>query len=818
MPQKNPTRNAFSLADAGGNKNKKVSVAVLCGGPSLERGISMNSARSVLDHLGSQGVDIVPIYFNEKKKAYKISTAQLYSNTPSDFDFKLNQSGKVLSDSALIRLLKSVTIIFPCMHGTFGEDGEIQSFLEKNNIPFVGSSSKACKMAFDKYKANEYIRSLGFYAPNSIVLKITDSKKEIEKKVKQFWRDEKITRAIVKPASGGSSIGVFSVEKKNEAIIAIQSLFSKRMDTRVVLEPFVNGIEFTIIVLQNKFNMPVALIPSEIEMDYGQNQFFDFRRKYLPTRHVTYYCPPRFSNELIEKIQIEAEQLFSLFGMQDFARFDGFLLPDGNIWFSDFNPVSGMEQNSFLFQQSARIGFSHQDFLRYILNNAFARRHMPVSVENPFLKVTRGSERKPVAVLFGGETAEKQVSLMSGTNVWLKLRGSQMYKPYPYLLSKKNEVWELPYSYILNHTVEEIIQNAKNAQKDIKRLFFLIEKVKIKLCLNQNDTTEDFFMPRKYSLDQIVANYPFVFLALHGGMGEDGTIQKILEEKNIKFNGGGSLVSKLCMDKWETNETIAEAKINGVSVAPQALFQINDIPEKTDEMLNEAHWNMLTKRLGTKTIIAKPRGDGCSAGVIRLFNKNDLAKYISLIKNKAPNAKPHTFTNQVNAVDMPEGEVQDVIFEAFVETDKMKVHKGKIKHIPKSGYVEMTVGVFEERGKLRSFSPSITIAEDTILSVEEKFQGGTGVNITPPPQEIISEKNLNKVKTLIEAVAEKIGIRGYARIDIFVHVKTGNIIVIEINTLPGLTPSTVIYHQALAEKKQMFPKEFLENLILNRGY
>ena len=227
---------------------------------------------------------------------------------------------------------------------------------------------------------------------------------------------------------------------------------------------------------------------------------------------------------------------------------------------------------------------------------------------------------------------------------------------------------------------------------------------------------------------------------------------------------------------------------------------------------------MLVKRLGTKTIIGKPRGDGCSAGVVRLFNKKDLATYIFLIKNKVPVAKPHTFTNQINNIDMPEGKVQDIVFESFIETDKLKVRGGKIRRIPKSGYVEMTVGVFEEKGKIRSFSPSVTIAEDTILSVEEKFQGGTGVNITPPPKEIISEKSLNRVKSLIETVAKRVGIRSYARIDIFVHVKTGNIIVIEINTLPGLTPSTVLYHQALAENPPIYPVELLEKIIKNSGY
>lgn len=806
-------------------KNNKISVAVLCGGPSLERGISLNSARSVLDHLGSQGVEIVPIYFNEKKIPYKISTSQLYSNTPSDFDFKLYQSNAELSESALVHILKSVDIVFPCIHGAFGEDGEIQSFLEKYNIPFIGSSSKSCKISFDKYKANEYIRSLGFYAPNSIVLKITDTKKEIADKINKFWKSEKIVRGIVKPASGGSSIGVFSVDNVKNAIRAVENLFSKRMDTRVVLERFAEGKEFTVIILQNRFNMPVAILPTEMEMDYEKHQFFDFRRKYLPTRHVTYHCPPRFSNEIIEKIQIEAEQLFSVFGMRDFARFDGFLMPDGNIWFSDFNPISGMEQNSFLFQQASRVGFSHQDLFRFIVNNACLRRGISVSIENKFTyqdfngkSALPADKRKPVAVLFGGETAEKQISLMSGTNVWLKLRGSLQYKPYPFLLAKNKEIWELPYSYILNHTVEEIIQNAENAYKDIERLSFLIEKVKIKLFLRESDTTESFFIPRKHDLNYLLDNYPFIFLALHGGVGEDGTLQKILEDRKIKFNGSDSQVSKICMDKWEANKLIEQAKIKGVSIAPHSLFEINDIPKKIDNKLKEAHWDMLVKRLGTKTIIGKPRGDGCSAGVVRLFNKKDFLTYISLIQNKIQVAKSGTFTNQLNDIDMPEGKVQDILFESFIDTNKLKIKANKIIHIPKSGYVEMTVGVIEEKEKIRALSPSITVAEMTVLSVEEKFQGGTGVNITPPLRDIISLRNLNKVKDLVEKTATKLGIRNYARIDIFVHVKTGNIIFIEANTLPGLTPSTALYHQALAENPPMYPKEFLEKIIKNAGY
>ena len=137
---------------------------------------------------------------------------------------------------------------------------------------------------------------------------------------------------------------------------------------------------------------------------------------------------------------------------------------------------------------------------------------------------------------------------------------------------------------------------------------------------------------------------------------------------------------------------------------------------------------------------------------------------------------------------MPEGEVTDIIFESYIETDKLKVSHGKIAHTRNSGYLEMTVGVIENNGKIKALSPSITVVEASVLSVEEKFQGGTGVNITPPPPLIISTKSLNKVKKLTEEVAKKIGIRGYARIDIFTQIQTGNIILIEVNTLPGLTP------------------------------
>jgi hypothetical protein len=106
---------------------KSFVIGVLTGGPSLERGISLNSARSLLDHLASPTVQVVPIYFDQKRHAYRLSESQLYSNTPADFDFQVQRIAKALTPKQLIAELKRCDLVFPAMHGAFGEDGELQT-------------------------------------------------------------------------------------------------------------------------------------------------------------------------------------------------------------------------------------------------------------------------------------------------------------------------------------------------------------------------------------------------------------------------------------------------------------------------------------------------------------------------------------------------------------------------------------------------------------------------------------------------------------------------------------------------------------------
>ncbi len=787
-------------------KFAKFKMGILCGGPSLEKGISLNSARSIMDHLLSEETEVFPIYFDGKKRAYRISKAQLYSNTPSDFDFKLKRFSDPLGEKELVKFLSSLDMIFPVMHGPFGEDGKIQRILEKNDLPFVGSGEKACKEAFDKFKASKLLESNGFFTLPSVVLGIyKNDHKEI---IDDFFYKYGIERAVVKPANGGSSIGVFSVTTPEEALEKVKILFSKRMDTRVVIEPFAEGIEFTVIILENRFGLPVALPPTEIETDYTENQIFDFRKKYLPTRQVKWHCPPRFNRKTIETIQIQAEQIFSMFRMRDFGRFDGWVLNDGNIWFCDFNPVSGMEQNSFLFQQAAMVGMTHNDVLDHIVKSACRRR----GVRAPKKDKSKSSQKRRVNIIMGGDNSERQVSLMSGTNVWLKLRRSKKYDPLPFLQDDKGNIWKMPYNLCLNHTVEEIRENCEKYELAKRKLGDFEERSRLRLGLLEKKKGYEFFEPSKISLQKLLKQPGFFFIALHGGDGENGSLQGLLDKNNVRYNGPGVRVSRLCMDKWKTARFIENSRTRGVYSIPGRIVDTRELLELSNSRKRDL-WKKLKKDLGASTLIVKPSSDGCSSGIVHLYSANDLHAYSNFLKKRTSFIPKKTFKNQLNDIEMPTEIPEKVIFEKFIKTDILRVRANELHHKRKTGWIEVTIGVLKKGKKIKALNPSVTVVENEVLTVEKKFQGGTGVNITPPPEEIVPFDVVKKAKRRAERIAREMGMEGYSRIDAFMNVKNGNLIIIEINTLPGLTPSTVLYHQALAENPPIFPLELLEFLI-----
>ncbi|XP_073396782.1 uncharacterized protein [Physcomitrium patens] len=855
------------------NRSGTLRVALVCGGPSEERGISLNSARSVLDHLEGGDVSVSCYYMNQKLEPFGIPSALMYSNTPEDFDFKIASTARSFKSQAefLEHLQATSDIVFPALHGRFGEDGGIQALLESAGLPYIGTGAAAAQVAFDKYDAAAEMAWHGF-ATLPIFL-VENGKVDINR-LRGWFEDNNINansgRVVVKPARSGSSVGVSVAEGLDTAVQHAEALFNKGGNDRVVIEMFAEGaLEFTALVLDVGFGnetRPVALFPTEVELsglDYesdGENEtaIFNYRRKYLPTRQVSYHTPPRFSEETINKIRNRAADLFRILNLRDIARVDGWLLPQvggqsETIIFSDINLMSGMEQTSILFMQASLVGLAHVDILRTLLRRACTRYPtipLPMSIgssmslSNSFAKVDPCTSKQKVFVLFGGDSSERQVSLISGTNVWLNLRAWNDLDVSPFLLApaepngikpkmgtdrvEDKTVWALPYAAVLRHTVEEVVEGCVENLKSqaIAKVTSLRDRIlsdlqgsaKASLLSNEGHMELPSMITLEKFIEEAKQNDAVVFIAVHGSIGENGTLQELLAASGVRHTGSAAEASRLCMDKAATGAAISHLSSQGIYTAAKALRKVHEILQKEDQV-----WMELKEELKANDLCVKPVGDGCSTGVAKLSCAEDLAAYAKAVQTGQSQIPPGTFLKAHGIIEMPGVPPERLLFEPFIETDHIAVlssttgedsKDGELIWEGKSRWIEVTVGVLGVQGVMHALNPSITVKETgSILTLEEKFQGGTGINLTPPPPSLATEEAIAGCKKRIEIVARTLGLDGFARIDAFMHADTGEVIIIEANTVPGMTPSTVLIHQALAETPAMYPKTFFRKVV-----
>jgi D-alanine--D-alanine ligase len=437
--------------------------------------------------------------------------------------------------------------------------------------------------------------------------------------------------------------------------------------------------------------------------------------------------------------------------------------------------------------------------LEYILRNACIRNGIPYPEKQSEIK-----DKRRVNVLLGGITSERNVSLLSGTNVWMKLLQSDKYAPVPYILTSKSmtDEWivaEIPYSFALLHTTDEIISqinlNMHNntLENKIRRQLGFTQSMEA--SKTQWISLEDFV--RESKLENA-----YVFIGLHGGFGENGEIQAVFDSADIDYNGSGSIASALCMNKYNTGTKVIELGLSQLRSCKKLLGGF------------DTTWEDVYIELGSPVIV-KPNCDGCSTGVVKICNKQELSLYMEYCLKGKP-IPPNTFENQSQPIEMPES-CENVLFEEYIKTDPIQIKDGRLSYNCVTGWIEVTIGVLEKTGKYHAFNPSVTVAENAILSVEEKFQGGVGVNLTPPHTDMMSNILKDQVKYFAERIAEKCGVEDYCRIDMFVNNKTGEVIIIEINTLPGLSPSTVLFQQAAKEIPSLSPLALLEYIINPEG-
>ncbi|KAB1224539.1 D-alanine--D-alanine ligase [Morella rubra] len=281
---------------------------------------------------------------------------------------------------------------------------------------------------------------------------------------------------------------------------------------------------------------------------------------------------------------------------------------------------------------------------------------------------------------------------------------------------------KLCYSLVLRHTTEEVIAACIEAVEPARAALTSQFRNRVINDLMEGLAKHGWFTgfdiadekPMRFSVEQWIKHakelQATLFIAVHGGIGEDGTLQALLEAEGISYAGPGVIPSKTCMDKVATSLALNHLATRGV-------LTINNDVRKKEDLLNIPTvdiWHDLTSKLQCETLCVKPARDGCSTGA-------------------------H------GTIEMPNPSPNLVIFEPFIETDEIIVsskaanengHRLMWKGC--SRWVEVTVGVIGKYGSIHSLSPSVTVKESgDILSLEEKFQGGTGINLTPPPMSII---------------------------------------------------------------------------------
>jgi D-alanine-D-alanine ligase len=299
----------------------KIHIAVLLGGFSAERDVSLRSGAAAASALRSLGCQVDEV--------------------------------DVQSEKFVIPM--GAEIAFIALHGTGGEDGVVQSILEKRGIPFTGSGSEASRLAFDKVSTKEVFRKVGLSTPSEVVVQ------------RETWKDlkdqiELSFPRVVKPARQGSSIGVFIVREESEMEAALQAAFQS--DDLVLIEEFIDGRELTVGILVEE-----ALPVIEIRPKSG---WYDYHNKY--TKNATeYLIPAPIDGSLQKRVQKEALKAHYALGCRDLSRTDFRVDDRGNTHLLEVNTIPGMTETSLLPKAAAAAGISFPQVCFRLVEQALKR-------------------------------------------------------------------------------------------------------------------------------------------------------------------------------------------------------------------------------------------------------------------------------------------------------------------------------------------------------------------------------------------------------------------------------------------------------------
>ena len=303
--------------------DKQLLIAVLMGGPGSEREVSLASGTAVLEALQSEGLNAVGV---------DVTTREL-------------------------DLPEGTGLCFNVIHGTFGEDGDMQEVLEKMNMPYTGAGIESSRVAFDKVASKEVFVANNVPTPVSEIIDCSAGVK-LPKMALPY---------VVKPPREGSSVGVHIVETEDEALTAIED--AAKYGDEVLIEQFVKGKELTVGVINDEVLPVVHIAP--------RSGFYDMNNKYPWMNDdggTDYYCPAELDEATTAKVQKAAIDAHRALGCEIYSRVDVLLDADGNPYVLEANTIPGMTASSLLPKAAKVAGYDFGPLCQKIAELSLAER------------------------------------------------------------------------------------------------------------------------------------------------------------------------------------------------------------------------------------------------------------------------------------------------------------------------------------------------------------------------------------------------------------------------------------------------------------
>ena len=332
-------------------------VAVLAGGRSSEHEVSLVSARSVADALTALGHEVVLIGIDRAGR-WRIGAAPQPELVPAP-DTTGGESPLALSDrlppATVVRALDGVDVVFPALHGPFGEDGTVQGLLELAGVAYVGAGVTASALCMDKDLFKAVLRDSGIPVPRNVTLRAGD-----EPRMPYDFP------VFVKPARLGSSVGISKAHDDTELRDAVALAF--RHDEKVLVEEFVEGTEVEVGVLGNR--EPQASLPGEIVVVGGE--WYDYEAKYAEGG-MELVVPARVSEDAQRRAQELAVEAFVAAECEGMARVDLFVRSDGKVLVNELNTIPGFTGTSVYAKLFEASGIPYAELLERLIDLALER-------------------------------------------------------------------------------------------------------------------------------------------------------------------------------------------------------------------------------------------------------------------------------------------------------------------------------------------------------------------------------------------------------------------------------------------------------------